>query len=350
MNRLLHLFWLLLPTSLLAQIGGDNIYEFVNLSNSARITALGGNLITVRDGDLNLAYQNPAALNPEMHLSLTFNHNFHLAGIQNGYFAYGHHLGKWNTTLHGGIQYASYGEFQAKDETGMDLGTFTASENAIVVGAGHQLYERLSVGANLKLILSQLESYNSTGLLGDLAATYADTAKRFTATLVFKNIGGQLSLYDENRENMPYDVQIGFSQRLKHLPFRFSVIYHNLHRWNILYDDPTTEETVLFLGQEPNEQGNPFVDNLFRHFIFSGEFLFGKKENLRVQVGYNHLHNREMTLTNFRSLAGFSFGLGIKIKQFRIEYGRGIYHLGGSLHHLTLSANIREFTQKKYLD
>jgi hypothetical protein len=66
---------------LYAQIGGEHVYSFLNLSPSARITGLGGQLISVRDGDVSLAYGNPALLNPEMHQAISFNHNFHLAGI-----------------------------------------------------------------------------------------------------------------------------------------------------------------------------------------------------------------------------------------------------------------------------
>ena len=72
--------------SSVAQIGGDHIYEFLNLSSSARVTGLGGNLITVKDDDVALAYGNPATLNSQMHQAISFNHNFHLADISNGYF------------------------------------------------------------------------------------------------------------------------------------------------------------------------------------------------------------------------------------------------------------------------
>ena len=70
-----------------AQVGGDNVYEFLNLSASARITGLGGNLITVKDDDVALAYANPATLNSRMHQAISFNYNFHVADINNGYFA-----------------------------------------------------------------------------------------------------------------------------------------------------------------------------------------------------------------------------------------------------------------------
>ena len=86
------LFFVLEKTD--AQVGGDHIYEFLNLSNSARVTGLGGNLITVKDDDVALAYSNPSLLNPEMHQALSFNYNFHLSDISNGYVGYAHHLKK----------------------------------------------------------------------------------------------------------------------------------------------------------------------------------------------------------------------------------------------------------------
>lgn len=92
-------------TRALAQVGGDNVFEFLNFAPSARATALGGYALTIRDNDVALAYANPAALNPKMHQQLTFNHNIHLAGIGHGYVGYGHHLDNWATTVHAGIQY-----------------------------------------------------------------------------------------------------------------------------------------------------------------------------------------------------------------------------------------------------
>lgn len=330
-----------------AQVGGDHIYEFLNLSASARVTGLGGNLITVKDDDVALAYGNPATLNSRMHQAISFNHNFHLADINNGYFAYAHHVDKWDATLHGGVQYINYGSFQATNELGEIIGSFDVSEYAVTVGAAKQLYDKLSVGTNLKFISSQFEAYQSVGLAADIGAFYTDTTGRSSITLVFKNIGTQFSTYrEDNREPLPFDVQLGISRKLKHLPFRFSIIAHNLHRWNITYDDPNNQESIFLIG-DGEAQGDSdfkiFVDNLSRHFIFNGEFLFGKKEVIRLRFGYNHMMRKELTVNNFRSLAGFSFGAGIKINRFRIDYGRGIYHLAGGMNHLSISTNLKEF-------
>ncbi len=356
MNKILqsHFFIFFFACSLLffskkieAQVGGDHIYEFLNLPNSARVTGLGGNLITVKDDDLALAYGNPSVLNKKMHQAISFNYNFHLADISNGYFAYGHYVDKWKMMLHGGIQYITYGKFDLTDNIGNVNGTFKASEYGITFGASKQLYEKLSVGTNLKIITSQFESYNSFGLATDFAAYYSDTTGRFGATLVFKNIGLQLTTYDDgNREALPFDIQFGISRRLAHLPFRFSIIGHNLHRWNITYDDPNTVESVFLIGDGTQNNENKFkdrVDNLFRHIIFNGEFLFGKGEIMRLRLGYNHFMRRELSVTNFRSRSGFTFGFGIKLRRFRIEYGRGYYHFAGGLNHLSISTSLKEF-------
>ncbi|MEM1320210.1 MAG: type IX secretion system protein PorQ [Bacteroidota bacterium] len=330
-----------------AQVGGENIYEFLNLPSSARITALAGNLITVRDNDANLAYANPALLNPQMHQQISFNHNIHLAGINNGYASYAHYVDKLETTFHAGVQYISYGTFDAADAFGEIIGEFKASEYAITFGGARQLYDRVAVGANLKVITSQLESYNSFGLAADLGIFYTDTTGRFTATFLIKNAGAQITAYEGSpRESIPFEIQVGISQRLRHLPFRFSIIYHNLQRWNIIYDDPNSEETTFLFGE--NQQSDPsdletFVDNLARHLIFNGEFLFGKKENFRLRFGYSHFRRQELSVDNFRSLAGFSFGLGLKVNRFRIDYGRGVYHIAGGLNHFSISTNISEF-------
>ena len=335
-----------LSWSCFAQLGGNHTFEFLNLTASARVAALGGNLITVRDDDAGLAYHNPAALNSEMHHQLAFSHAFHLAGINHGYASYAHHSTPWNMTFHGGIQYSSYGDFVERDVFGNDLGTFKAAEYALTLGAARTVYDRLALGANLKVISSQLAGYNSFGLSADLAAMYFDTAKQVTTTVVFKNIGAQLRTFrPDNQEPIPFEIQVGISKRLRYLPFRFSIIYHNMQRWNILYDDPNSEETTLFFGDVQTERSDAaiFADNLFRHFIFNGELLIGARENFRLRFGYNHFMRKELSVDNFSSLAGFTYGFGLKINRFRVDFGHTTFHLAGGLNQFTISTNLREF-------
>lgn len=344
---LIFLFIGLALTSNAQRLGGQRVFEFLNLSPSARITALGGQLLAVRDSDLASAYRNPALLNREMDKQLSFNYNFFAADIGSGYAAYAQYSDKLDMTFHGGIQFIDYGTFDQTDEFEQNLGTFDAAEYAINVGASRQLYENLAVGANLKFITSQLESYNSTGLALDLGAYYRDTSSNFSAALVVRNAGLTLSSFrDDNREYLPFEINFGIAQKLKHLPFRLTINYRNLDQWNILYDDPNVVDEGPLLGDiESTERGQLSVnlDNFFRHLSFGGEFLFGKKENFRVRAGYNHRRRAELKVAEFRSLAGFSFGVGMKVSKFRIEYGRAIYHLAGGVNHLSISTSINEF-------
>ncbi len=348
MNKLILLFLVsFLSGSLIAQpIGGENVYEFITLSPSARTTGLGGDIISVADDDVVFAALNPATLNADMHNQMSFNHNIYVAGISTGYAAYGFNAEKIKTVFHGGIQYLNYGTFDSADMFGTITGTFKASEYAMTIGAARQVYEKLRLGANLKVITSQLEDYNSVGMAADLGAYYQDTSGLFSIGVVLKNMGAQFTTYDDERESIPFDFQIGISRRLKHLPFRVSATYHNLHQWNVLYDDPNAEQSSIFLGELQQQSENrfgTFTDNFFRHLIFSGEFLLGKKENFRMRVAYNHFQRQELTVENFRSLAGFSMGLGIKVSRFRIEYGRAFNHLAGGINHFSISTNLKEF-------
>lgn len=333
-------------TGLHAQIGGLFTYEFLNFAPSARVAALGGVQIAVLDDDVNLAALNPAALNPLMHQQLSFSHAFHLGGIQYGYASGAVHHQRWATTFHGGLQYVGYGDFDQTNDLGEVEGSFKAAEYALVVGAGRELGERFHGGVNLRLVSSQLESYASYGLVADAGLTYLDTARNLTVSVVARNAGTQLSTYREgNSEPLPFEMQVGVSKRLNHLPFRFSIIYRYLDRWNVTYDDPNSTETAILFGDAPTERSDASVwlDNLARHLVFNGELYIGTKDNFRLRLGYNHLMRKELSLNEYRTLAGFTFGAGIKINRFRIDYGRANYHLAGGVNQLTIGTNIREF-------
>ena len=329
-------------------VGGTAVFEFLTLPASPRLSGLGGHMPSVQDADQMLALSNPALLNPKAHQQIDLNHSFHLLDGQFGYAGYARHYEPWQTTFHAGVQYIDYGDFKLTNEIGTVDGEFNASEVALHLAGARQLYDKLSVGASVKLINSKFEGYGSFGAAVDLGAFYQDTTGRFGVGLVFKNLGYQFSPFDDgNREELPVDVQIGISQRLKHLPFRIGIVAHDLHRWNILYDDPNTPDNDILTDFNTNPEDSPvadFFDNFFRHLIFNGEFLFGERENFTIQFGYNHQRRKELTVSYAtRSLAGFSFGLGIRIKRFRVGFGHQFYHLAGGSSHISITTDLKRW-------
>lgn len=330
-----------------AQIGGKHAYEFLNLPSSARLTALGGHLISVQDEDISLALSNPASLNPKMHNRLSFAHNFHFADIQNGYVGYGRHLTKWDISTHAAIQYISYGDFSYADMLGNRQDQFSVKETAFILGASKKIAERITLGSNIKSVFSNPETYSSFGVVADFGVNYQNDSSQFIVSFVVKNIGYEFTTYTGTRFGTPLDVQIGISKKLKYLPFRFSIIAHQLHKANVRYDDPDKQNNTDIFGEPIEKSGlSKAVDNVFRHLIFNGEFLLGKNQNLRLRAGFNHLRRKELSLSTFRSMAGFSFGLGIKINAFKLDYGLGYHHVAGATNHIGISTDLGSFFKK----
>lgn len=342
-NRGIHLFlFCIIACQLQAQLGPSQVFDFALLPSSARVTAMGGSLISVQDDDVSLAQQNPATLNKLSKYALSINHDFHFAGIRYGYTGGGFHFDSLGLSLHVAAHYVNYGDFVRADIFGNEQGSFTASETAFIIGAAKQLNERISIGVNLKGLNASYDTFGSFGLAADIGAHYNNPDKNYSIAAVIRNIGVQLDPFNELEERIRHDVQIGFSKRLRYLPFRYSIIAHNLQQWNIRYKDPNDIVTDL----EGNiEEENPWIagtDNFFRHIIINGEFLLGKAENLRLRFGYNHLRKQELSVLSLRSLAGFSFGFGISVKKIRLDYGLGLYHLEGGSHHFGLRMNLAD--------
>jgi len=329
-----------------AQIGGLSNFEFLRLPVSARATALGGIIISVKDTDPSLGLNNPALIDSSNHRLVSFNHDFNFAGISNGTVAYAHDLGYKEFVGLLGIQYINYGTFSLTDDIGNIQGEFSARETAINLGAARQLNERIHAGFLLRFISSNLESYNATGIATDVGIYYTRPNSSSSFGLVIKNIGLQLSQFNNEEKGLPFDVQLAYSNKLQHLPFRFTIVGQRLDQWTIRYDDPD-RQVVDILG-ETNEQSawSKNIDNAFRHLIFNGEFLFGKNETVKLRLAYNHLLRQELSVSNFRSLSGFSMGFGIKIKRFSIDYGVGNYHLAGGTNHIGIRVDLTTFSNK----
>jgi hypothetical protein len=316
---------------------------------------LGGSQIAAQTNDYGLVGGNPAMLNAAMDKTFIFQHDFYFDGIDNGYAGYARYFPGLNSMLHAGIHYASYGKFTAADDRGNIEGTFKAHDISLQAGISKVLNERMTGGLLLQYIQSSLETYSSTGLLLDAGITYKSADGLNHYAIVLRSMGFQFSTYYENDDpgKMPFDFQFGFSKRLKHVPFRLSVLVHDINRWNLQYDSPLDETTNLGFGDQmpkPKSKFGEGLDNAFRHFVLGGEFLIGKNENFMLRIGYHHQRRKELSVVNLRSLAGFSGGVGINFKSFILDYGFAVYHQAGSSKHLGIRVNLSNLGNKKIVE
>jgi len=332
---------------LTGQIGGKGIYQFLNLPNSARIAALGGNFLTINDNDITLTLANPSLINEKMNNQLGFSFVDYFTDVNYGFAQYSRTFDKAGSFV-GTMQYIDYGQFQEADESGVQYGYFHAGEYALNIGWGRKLTPRWAIGSNLKLIYSSLESYNSFGMAVDVAGSYFSKDELFDASVIFRNIGYQIVSYRSgNHEPLPFEIQGGVSKKFKHIPFRIIGLFTHLEKWDVRYDNPVNPAGGIDpITGEPNEISgiDEFADNLMRHIIVGGEVTIAKV--LSLQGSYNYRRRQEMKIAEKTGTVGFSWGIGLHIKQFHFSYARSAYHLVGSPNFITIMVDMDGFGGK----
>lgn len=323
-----------------AQIGGETTYQFLELTNSARMAALGGIQVAVNDtSDLNLPYYNPSLLAPAMSNQLLVNYVDYFADINFGYVSYSRsYEGIGNFAA--GMHYINYGTFIETTEQGEVTGnTFKAAEYALNLMYSNS-YKRINYGATLKPILSVFESYNSFGIAADLGASITSKTGLTKIGLVARNIGAQITTYYENgkREPIPFDLLAGFSGKLAHAPVIIYVTAHHLNHWDLANPEPTEQEDDdEIIIYEPQEN---FGKQIMRHLMLGVELVPTK--NFTIRAGYNYQRRQELMLDERASVVGFSFGVGVHVNRFRFDFGTSRFHIAGSSTLLSLAINLNE--------
>ncbi|MBK8954018.1 MAG: type IX secretion system protein PorQ [Saprospiraceae bacterium] len=337
-------FCLPLMMQVYAQTGGQYIYQFLNASPGARVSALGGMPISWRSNDPGVVYLNPALLQSEMSGAIQFSSLSYFSDIQFGHFSYSHSLDSPSLNFQVGIHYANYGDIIRTDPFGNTLGNFKASDSDIYLAASKLFKQRIQLGASLHYISSSLDQYSSQGLSLNAGISYFNPEKNFGLSLLVKHAGFQLSKYQNKPEQLPFEIQLAYSKKLKHLPLIYHIGFQQLQRWDIRYDDPNLQDGGVLFGEENEDSAvEKQFSTFLRHFVFGIELNFGKNENFSLRLGYNNLRNRELSLADYRSFAGLSGGFGIKIYKFKFDYSYASYHIAGGTSQISISTNLNSF-------
>jgi hypothetical protein len=320
-----------ITTSLFSQTGGDNVYEFLNLTQSGLVASLGGANVSICNGDLNLAYHNPALLSSEMDKSLAINYVNYFAGINYGMTMYSRTIPPIGNFA-AGLTYLNYGSFKETDESGNITGTFSAAEYAFSFIYSRNIDSLFSVGATLKPILSHLEKYTSFGVAIDVGAAYHSRNNLFSAGIVIKNAGLQITSYaGEAHEKLPFEIQAGLSEKLAHAPFRFSITLKHLEKFDLIYNYKSTTGNTA--GTQSSKKSD-IAENIMRHIVIGTELIPSK--NFYVSAGYNYQRRKELQIDSRVSTVGFSWGFGINTSFLCIGFGHATFHLAGASNNLSL--------------
>lgn len=305
-----HIFFAFLAvTSAMAQTTGEDGFEFLNLPYSSHAAALGGENISLIEDDASLALHNPALLQSASHQTISLGYMKYMSEVSAFSANYVHILND-KATFGALAQYVSYGTMKEVDVNNNVMSDFTASDLAIGGQLSYNLAKDIVGGVTAKFIFSHLGDYSSTAVAVDLGLNYYNEEKDFSASLVARNLGGQLSAYYEDFESMPFDLQVGITKRLIGTPLRVSLTATDIEHWDY---------------------------SLFNHLTVGADLLLSKQ--FYVAAGYNFRRASEMKIASTDSWgdddssshgAGLSLGAGLQMEKFKLHVSYGKYHVSSS--------------------
>lgn len=285
----------------------NSAFDFLRLEMNARAAALGNTFLTIRN-DPAIIFTNPGGLSTLAKPAGSIGFLKYLLDVNAGYASYVQQL-EGIGWVGGGITYLNYGTFDGRDIYANPTVAFGAGDLAVSIGYGN-VYENIHYGGAIKFIYSSIASYNATALGIDAGMNYYIPSEEIAIGVSILNAGGELSKYGNISESLPFEILIGISKKLEHLPLLLNVNFHKL-----------------------NEQQENFGDRLAQ-FSIGGEFTLS--EVLQARLGYNNERRKELKIGTSAGLAGFSAGLGITVSDYKVDYAFSSFGKIGSLHRFSI--------------
>jgi hypothetical protein len=291
---------------------GDDGYAFLQFPTSSRVGALGGHSVSLVEADPALAFHNPALMGGETDHKLNVKYMNYIANVNAGSAVFTkafRERSAWGI----GATYMNYGSMKEMTIDNTQLGTFSVQDIGLHAFYSYDLSEKWRGGLSLKALYSTIADYYSFGLAVDAGLSYFNPEKDFSVGIAFKNIGAQLKAYEDERQSIPWDFQLGLTKRMAHAPIRFSITAMYLNQWKFNYIDLT-----------PTAKEDRFFKTALKHLVFGVEFL--PSDNLWFGVGLNPKTKMDMSIESGNALGGFTIGGGVKVSRFDIGAAVARYH------------------------
>lgn len=284
------------------------VFHFLNLPATAQALAAGGKAITIVDDNPGLAFENPALLGYESGGRAFLSYLYYMSGSHMGNACYASSVGErgmWGV----GTRFLNYGSMQGYDPNAIETGSFSASDIAVQGFYSHELSNHFRGGVSLKALYSSIETYSSLGLGVDVGISYYDDDKGYSASALFKNVGAQLKGYNDEREPLDWDFQLGFSRSFINAPFRLHITLFNLnpHYFKRLVPRDLTK-----------------MQKFLRHFSLGAEFT--PSEKFWVGLGYTPQIAQDFEVEGGNKWGGLSAGVGFTSGAVRVGVSAATYH------------------------
>lgn len=212
------------------------------------------------------------------------------------------YLGYENDQMGAGIRYFNGGTIKRTDESGLESGTFSVHFIDITVGKGLFLND-IGVGMALKGVYTRIDTLAAIGVGMDIGALYVLPDPEVQLGLAVKNIGTGVTAYIDEKEMLPYEINLGVVKR--------------------------------FIG---GWVGLDIVKPVLMDFGIRIGGSFAATPLLQIKASYNSLLSSIRTGNNgLDFLAGVTAGFALRTGTFCIDYSYSPYFDLGGCHRLSVS-------------
>jgi len=311
-------------------------FSFMSVQPGAGAVASGGVHIAGEGKDVLESYAQPALLQPKQNKQLGVAFQQLYGDIKTFSAQYVFQLPSSSLTWSVGAHGVRYGSLLQTDVAGNELGVFKPGEQILQVGVGGKYLEKWQYGFNLKWATLQYASFRGGALAADWGLMYVDTSSGWQFALLAQNMGTAYRSPAGGVDEVPFDLRLGFSKRLKNAPLVLGLTAWQLHRGILRYEDPLFEEET---GIAPPSNG--FLAKMMRHL--SANVKIYPIEELELQVGYNHLRREELRLpNNANGLTGYSLGAAMLLPSFQFRGAMGWYQAGRPFFLIGIQASLQD--------
>lgn len=243
--------------------------------------------------DVNAISYNPAGLAQIKGQQLLLVHNQWVEDIKYDYLIFVHNISP-NRSLGGNVTYLRIDNLIGRDDDGDLTENFNAYDLAVGLAYGEKLSKNLLIGIYLKCIYLLNENVSGSGIAADLGWLYKTNIKNLDIGLCLQNIGTKIK-FIETKEELPLTIKLGIAYKISH-------ILTLAADWNM----PKNDRTCINAGMEIN--------------IFN---LIALRASYKSQVDLDKKSH-------------WSYGGGIKISNYQIDYAFVPYGILGDTHRFAL--------------
>jgi hypothetical protein len=275
-------------------------FDLLNITIPAREAAMGNTALALSDDAFGFFF-NPAGLVDIVESRFGTTYMNYLAGIQLGSLSYSRPFE--NKGLGIGITYLNSGSMKKTDISGNEEGTFSVAYANFDVAFGMLITEPIGIGVGLKGLYGKIDTFTSVGAGINLGGSFILPVTGLSLGVAVRNIGYIFKPFRDERDKLPLDFGAGFN-------------YSSMDKLNLNLD---------------------LIKPLYSKFgvRIGGEGWLTKF--LALRAGYNSLGSDLKTGGGSDISAGMSFGLGVKVLSYQLDYAFTPMLALGRVHRFTLS-------------